>query len=149
MKTYSESQLLKVGRVVVENNISRVALAFEAHLMDGKPVFVLLDQPTPSELASVAPRLAQAREKMALQMAIDDAETAGKPSLAQTLRDVLKRQGATGERNLQEERGEEPWRSKARDWYGGDNCNVDSDALVSVGDDGAWVQAWVFVEKPE
>lgn len=40
-------------------------------------------------------------------------------------------------------------REKARDLHGSTEVEVDADAELSVGDDGTWVQAWVFVPKHE
>lgn len=37
----------------------------------------------------------------------------------------------------------------ARELYADDDINIDDDAAVSRTDDGAWVQAWVFISKPE
>lgn len=34
---------------------------------------------------------------------------------------------------------------RARDEYACDEVNIDEDALLSIGDGGAWVQAWVWV----
>lgn len=39
----------------------------------------------------------------------------------------------------------EQWIERAREEYAGDDVNVDDDAQLSHTDDGAWVQAWVFV----
>ncbi len=33
----------------------------------------------------------------------------------------------------------------ARQRYASDDINIDDDANLSLGDDGVWVQAWVFV----
>lgn len=40
-------------------------------------------------------------------------------------------------------------RAMARDTYGSDDCEIDDNAVVSRGDDGAFVQAWVWVPYPE
>lgn len=37
----------------------------------------------------------------------------------------------------------------ARNTYCNDEINIDDDAMVSVGDDGVWVEAWVWVQNPE
>lgn len=38
-------------------------------------------------------------------------------------------------------------RQLAIDQYGSGDINIDDDAVVSVGNDGAYVAAWVFVDK--
>jgi hypothetical protein len=40
-------------------------------------------------------------------------------------------------------------REMARGQYGSDDCEIDNNAVVSRGDDGAFVQAWVWVRYPE
>lgn len=37
----------------------------------------------------------------------------------------------------------------ARDEYGSDDIQIDSDAQISEADDGYWVQAWVWIDAPE
>lgn len=39
--------------------------------------------------------------------------------------------------------------AKARDIYAMDNIEIDGDPPLSKADDGAWVQAWVWVKYPE
>ena len=39
-------------------------------------------------------------------------------------------------------------RDAAREQYGSDDCEIDADAVVSRGDDGAFVAAWVYVSYP-
>lgn len=41
----------------------------------------------------------------------------------------------------------EAYRIKAACMYGSDDIEVDGDALISVGDDSLWVQAWVLVAR--
>ena len=46
------------------------------------------------------------------------------------------------------------WRKLAKDQYQDDDLEINEDAKVSVADDpdgevGAWVQAWVWVDRPE
>lgn len=36
---------------------------------------------------------------------------------------------------------------RAREEYGSNEITIDDDAEASRGDDGTWVQAWVFLEK--
>lgn len=38
---------------------------------------------------------------------------------------------------------------RARKLHCSDDINVDDDAVVSVADEGVWVQAWVWVPNPE
>lgn len=38
---------------------------------------------------------------------------------------------------------------KARDAYATDDIEIDSDAEASIGDNGAWVQAWVYLANDE
>jgi hypothetical protein len=38
---------------------------------------------------------------------------------------------------------------RARLDFSGEDCQIDNDAQVSVGESGAWVQAWVFVPHEE
>ena len=42
---------------------------------------------------------------------------------------------------------EHDWIERALEKHHSCDINIDSDAEVSVGDEGAWVQAWVFVNK--
>ena len=44
---------------------------------------------------------------------------------------------------------DEELREMARKEYGSDDCEIDNNAVVSRGDDGAFVQAWVWVRYPE
>jgi hypothetical protein len=39
--------------------------------------------------------------------------------------------------------------ASAREQYGSDDCEIDDNAVVSRGDDGAFVQAWVWVRYPD
>lgn len=39
--------------------------------------------------------------------------------------------------------------NKARSLYGTDDLEIDGDAKVSLGENGAWIAAWVFVPKEE
>lgn len=39
--------------------------------------------------------------------------------------------------------------SKAREDYTNDDCEIDDAPMVSVGDSGVWVNAWVWVEKKD
>lgn len=41
------------------------------------------------------------------------------------------------------------YRGRARDEYASDEIEIDDDAKVSVGDDGAFVQAWVWVRRED
>lgn len=41
---------------------------------------------------------------------------------------------------------EDRYRELAKEQYANDECEIDDNALVSVGDGGAFVQAWVYVE---
>jgi hypothetical protein len=50
--------------------------------------------------------------------------------------------------DTEEEFEQNKYRKRAIDTYAEDGrIEIDSDALVSIGEDGAYVQAWVFVEK--
>lgn len=40
-------------------------------------------------------------------------------------------------------------RDRARRLYGGDDIQIDDDARASRTDEGIWVQAWVWVPRPE
>lgn len=42
---------------------------------------------------------------------------------------------------------EDEYRTRARELYGDEDLDIDTDAKVSVGDDGVWVAAWVWVSK--
>ncbi len=44
---------------------------------------------------------------------------------------------------------EERARGKAKDNYGSNEIEIDVGAEVSIGDEGAWVRAWVFVPNDE
>lgn len=44
---------------------------------------------------------------------------------------------------------DEQLRAMARADYGSDDCEIDDDAVVSRGDDGAFVAAWVWVRYPD
>ena len=48
-----------------------------------------------------------------------------------------------------EEIDDEHWINQARDSYECDDVQIDDNAKVSHGTDGAWVQAWVFVRTVE
>lgn len=44
---------------------------------------------------------------------------------------------------------DEELRAMARDQYWTDDCEIDDNAVVSRGDEGAFVAAWVWVRYPE
>jgi len=44
---------------------------------------------------------------------------------------------------------DEIYREMAREEYGSDECEIDDNAVVSYGEDGAFVAAWVWVRYPE
>jgi hypothetical protein len=44
---------------------------------------------------------------------------------------------------------DERYRKAATELWANDNLEVDQDATVSEGEDGAWVHAWVWVSKDE
>jgi hypothetical protein len=41
------------------------------------------------------------------------------------------------------------WIAEARKKWASNELEIDADATVAIGDDGVWIQAWVFVEKDE
>lgn len=43
----------------------------------------------------------------------------------------------------------ENYRQLATERYSGEDTQIDDDALVSVGSDGAWIQAWVWIDKED
>jgi len=38
--------------------------------------------------------------------------------------------------------------AEARECYADDDCEIDDEPVVSIGDDGVWVNAWVWVPRP-
>lgn len=44
---------------------------------------------------------------------------------------------------------ENAYRDAAEEQYGSDEIEIDSDAVVSIGEDGAFIQAWVFIAGTE
>ena len=44
---------------------------------------------------------------------------------------------------------DEELRGMARNQFGSDDCEIDDNAVVSRGDEGAFVAAWVWVRYPE
>lgn len=49
--------------------------------------------------------------------------------------------------NDSEEIGNSEYLELAREVYGSNNIEIDDDADFSEGNDGTWVQAWVFLSK--
>lgn len=41
------------------------------------------------------------------------------------------------------------YRERARETWASDECEIDENATVSISENGAFVQAWIYVEKEE
>jgi len=81
-----------------------------------------------------------AKVKRALEAALESLNAVGVPQewdCRQAIREALE----------QAEQASPELVREARETYGSDDIQIDDDAAVAAGDEGVWVQAWVWVKS--